>query len=181
MAQYEITGLGPVRTEDGSRFIFTRQPQPFNVTAAWLKAQTKEPAVGDVIEVGDEGALTLVTEAQAEEDKVEAQPAGDNAEKKSLGSEDSDTGSEVSPFKQFQAKPIIVHAAEITEVGEPNSDGSLFVVFADGSDKVATSEMLSRITPEIGDYWVIAAQDEGVYEYLNPKAVFEAKYQPLAA
>lgn len=179
MAQHEITGLGPVRTEDGSRYIFTRQPQPFNVTSAWLKEQTKEPAVGDVIEVNDSGALTLVTPEQAVEDKADEQPDADNAEKKSHGSEDSGIGSEVSPFKQYQGKPVTVHAAEITEVGELNGDGSLFLVFADGSDKVATPEMLSRIKPAIGDYWVIAPQADGDYEYLNPKAVFESKYSEI--
>lgn len=178
MAQHEITGLGPLRT-DGSRFIFTRQPQPFDVSAAWLKEQSKAPAVGDVIEVGEAGALTLVTEEQAGEDSAAAQPDVANAEKKSPISTGSEDGSEASPFKQYQGKPVVVSAAEITEVGEHNSDGSLFIIFADGSDKVASPEMLSRIAPVAGDYWVIANQDGGVYEYLNPKAVFEAKYQPV--
>jgi len=42
---------------------------------------------------------------------------------------------------------------------------------------VATPEMTSRMTPVVGDYWVV--QSDG-YAYLNPKNVFERKYSPSA-
>lgn len=37
----------------------------------------------------------------------------------------------------------------------------------------ATPEMTARMTPVVGDYWVI--QSDG-YAYINPKDVFERKY-----
>lgn len=59
-------------------------------------------------------------------------------------------------------------AALTLDIGLPLSSAVLKVE--------ATPEMLSRISPQIGDYWV--RQEDG-YEYLNPKAVFEKKYSPL--
>lgn len=47
-----------------------------------------------------------------------------------------------------------------------------------GEVVTAAPEMTSRMTPIIGDYWVI--QSDG-YIYLNPKTVFERKYSPLEA
>lgn len=47
-----------------------------------------------------------------------------------------------------------------------------------GKVVTATPEMTSRMTPVVGDYWVI--QSDG-YIYLNPKAVFERKYSPAGA
>lgn len=182
MKQYEITGLGPTNP-DGNLKIFTRLYAPFIVNAAWLAEQTKAPAVGDFLEVSDAGALTLVTTAQGEGDAAAEKPDAAGApetQKKSLGSADSGAGSELALFKRYQGKPVVVEAAEITEVGELNSDGSMWVWFEDGSEKLATPEMLSRISPAVGDYWVVAAQADGDYEYLNPKAVFEAKYEPYA-
>lgn len=68
---------------------------------------------------------------------------------------------------------------KITGVGVKNIEGSVSIIFADGSKKTATPAMLSRIGPAVGDFWIIASQGDGVYEYLNPKAVFEAKYNLL--
>jgi hypothetical protein len=49
----------------------------------------------------------------------------------------------------------------------------------DGHDPVtATSEMLSRHTPAVGDYYVI--QPDG-YIYLAPKDVFESRHKAHAA
>lgn len=47
----------------------------------------------------------------------------------------------------------------------------------DGKLVSPNAGMLARMTPQIGDYWVI--QDDG-YIYLNPKDVFERKYHPKA-
>ena len=40
---------------------------------------------------------------------------------------------------------------------------------------VVTPSMTARMTPKIGDYYVV--QDDG-YVYLNPAHVFERKYRP---
>ncbi len=85
---------------------------------------------------------------------------------------------------KYQANPVIVEAHEIVSVGpisfEPRgpaedlvSDGSRHLALRNGENVVATAEMLARMTPEPGDFWVI--QSDG-YIYLNPKAVFERKY-----
>lgn len=41
----------------------------------------------------------------------------------------------------------------------------------------ATSEMLSRHLPSVGDYWVMQADG---HVYLSPKDVFEARHQQAA-
>lgn len=46
----------------------------------------------------------------------------------------------------------------------------------DGQIVVATPDMTSRMTPVVGDYWVV--QSDG-YAYLNPKNVFERKYSRI--
>lgn len=176
MIQHQITGLGPTNP-DGSKKIFTRLPNPFIVTAGWLEKQSKAPEVGDVLEVNEGGALKIVTETQAAEDETAAKPDADNAEKKSAGVSASGSGSELSPFKEYQGLPIMVHAAQIASVGQPDAEGNVPIIFGDESDKIASPGMMSRMSPHVGDYWVITNHSDGVYEYLNPKAVFESKYK----
>lgn len=170
MKQHEITGIGSKR-EDGSCFIFTRLPQPFEVSGQWLADQTKVPTIGDIIEVDDAGILTLVDAAPKTDDtEITASP---ESEKKSLGLDATGEDKEPKVFKAYLAKPVTVHAAEITEVGEPNSDGSLFVHLADGTEKVVEPEMLKHISPVAGDYWVIGHIDNESEEFAVSKAFFE--------
>lgn len=58
--------------------------------------------------------------------------------------------------------------------GTWNAEG-LGLELEGGKIVTAKPEMTSRMTPVIGDYWVI--QSDG-YIYLNPKEVFERKYHP---
>ena len=74
---------------------------------------------------------------------------------------------------KYQAKPVIVDAFVITKVGRPNADCSVDCELDEGVTEIATCEMMSRMVPKAGDYWVI--QSDG-YAYLNPKDVFERKY-----
>ena len=178
MTQHQITGLGPVKP-DGTMFIFTVRPQPFIASAAWLVEQSKAPAVGDVLEYSDKGAVTLVTPAQGDLDAGAAEPDAADAQKKSAGTEDSANGSEHSLFSIYRGTPFVVHASKITAVGEPEADGSRVITLTGGGTKIAAPDMMSRMVPVEGDYWVIVPQDDGFYEYLNPKAVFEAKYELL--
>jgi len=177
--QYTITGVGNPNTVTGDVKLFHTGKEPFVVTKAWLDEQSKAPAVGDVLEVSDKGALTLVTEAQAEADEADDEVDEAGGQKKSLTSAESGSGSLLSPFREYQGKPVRCHAAEITAVSERSGEAEYLVTFADGSDKIATAAMTSRMIPHVGDFWVIAEQGDGVYEYLNPKAVFEAKYAPV--
>lgn len=169
----QITGLGPVMA-DGSRQIFDKEPKPFIATAEWLKAQSADPAVGDFIDTSADGVMTLVPEnpeaaAQVEASEVEAQ-------KKTDGEEGSPAGLKPSPFK-YRARPVEVEAHEIVSVAsERNPDGSLCVAISNGVNVLASAEMLARITPSVGDYWVV--QSDG-YVYLNPKEVFERKYERI--
>ena len=77
---------------------------------------------------------------------------------------------------KYVANPVEVNAYPIRKVvgGEPFT---LVIGDADGQSEnavvYATPEMRSRMTPKVGDYWVI--QSDG-YVYLNPKDVFERKY-----
>lgn len=90
---------------------------------------------------------------------------------------------------KYIANPVEVNAFVITEVnpvprptieqlegilnrGEQPLNGLMLTL--DNTEVVnATPEMMSRMTPVIGDYWVV--QSDG-YVYLNPKDVFERKY-----
>lgn len=83
---------------------------------------------------------------------------------------------------KYIAKPVeveahvikdIVAVADIGPIGG-RSTGVAYVL-DNGETVTATPEMTARMTPAIGDYWVI--QSDG-YIYLNPKDVFERKYAP---
>jgi hypothetical protein len=173
--QYQITGLGPIN-KDGSRKIFTIHQLPFYVSAAWLANQTIQPDVGNYVIVHDDGTYSLRIDIQdAKLPPVEGEAPG-VAQKKSHGSAEHGELS-LAEFSSYKGKPIIVHASKITDIGEFTSDGYLDVELEGGAVREATPEMLARMTPVVGDYWVIALQDGGNYEYLNPKAVFENKYE----
>ncbi len=79
---------------------------------------------------------------------------------------------------KYEAKPVIVDAYIIVGVGCIQRDGSLHCALQNGENAVATKEMISRFIPDAGDYWVVQADG---YAYLNPKDVFERKYQPMEA
>lgn len=175
----QITGLGPLMP-DGSRKIFDKEPKPFIATAEWLQAQSAEPDVGDYLDIAEDGAVTLVTMASLHELKPPANDRGPvpEAQKKTDGGEGSEAGLEVSPqpFK-YRAKPVEVEAYEIVSVAEDkNPDGSLNVAISKGANVLASPEMLARITPQVGDYWIVQADG---YVYLNPREVFLRKYEPI--
>jgi hypothetical protein len=75
---------------------------------------------------------------------------------------------------KYIANPVEVDAYKIVHVGDADNDGSLYLGLEDGSAVKATAEMLARMKPKRGDYWVI--QSDG-YIYLNPAATFERKYR----
>ena len=76
---------------------------------------------------------------------------------------------------EYVANPVIVTAYKIKHIGNYHIGKGLELILDNDSIVYATPEMLSRITPEPLDYWVI--QSDG-YIYLNPKDVFERKYSP---
>lgn len=79
---------------------------------------------------------------------------------------------------KYVSKPTVVTAHKIISVqAVPDADPALArnVATDDGVNRTATSGMCARYIPKEGDYWVI--QSDG-YEYLNPKAEFERKYEP---
>ena len=81
---------------------------------------------------------------------------------------------------KYQANPVIVDAVKIVDLGQPSSAcgvyGFCHVATEDGQNRLGTPEIVSRMTPVPGDYWVI--QSDG-YEYLNPADVFQRKYSPV--
>lgn len=75
---------------------------------------------------------------------------------------------------KYIANPVEVDAFAITDIGDnlgPNFGREVKV--DDGSTRLITPEQMARMTPAVGDYFVI--QSDG-YIYINPKAVFERKY-----
>ena len=86
---------------------------------------------------------------------------------------------------RYVANPVEVEAFRIDAVhilAPPMADAweerIANLLLENGEVAVATHEMMSRMTPVIGDYWVI--QSDG-YIYLNPKDVFERKYRRVDA
>ena len=84
---------------------------------------------------------------------------------------------------KYQANPVIVDAFKIVSVDsvrcrcmDSEHVHEVTLKLEDGSTAHATREMTARMTPQVGDYWVI--QSDG-YVYLNPKDVFERKYSPV--
>lgn len=75
---------------------------------------------------------------------------------------------------QYVANPVIVTAYKISHIVEQVHEG-IKLFLENGESAFATNEMISRMIPSSGDYWVI--QEDG-YIYLNPKDVFERKYSP---
>lgn len=77
---------------------------------------------------------------------------------------------------KYKANPVVVDAFKI--IGILDNDGlvnDLPVRLENDEIVYCTDEMMSRMKPAIGDYWVV--QSDG-YTYLNPKEVFERKYSP---
>jgi len=86
---------------------------------------------------------------------------------------------------KYIANPIQVEAFAIVGIvavadmderfrRERGRSSGVALVLDDGTLALPTPEMMARMTPAVGDYWVV--QDDG-YNYLNPKAVFERKYR----
>ena len=77
---------------------------------------------------------------------------------------------------KYTANPVVVEAFAITHVEPvlhtPRQVG-IPLRLENGEHVIASPEMTSRMTPKVGDYWVV--QSDG-YIYLNPKDVFERKY-----
>lgn len=78
---------------------------------------------------------------------------------------------------KYIANPVIVDAFVIQEVWPLTGDvvlpGQYGLRLGNGEEKTANLEMVARMIPKAGDYYVI--QSDG-YVYLNPKDVFERKY-----
>lgn len=75
------------------------------------------------------------------------------------------------------AKPVEVEAHVITDVSPAAADGSMVITLDSGKSVTIAQALTSRFVPGVGDYYVI--QEDG-YAYVNPKAVFERKYRPIA-
>lgn len=80
---------------------------------------------------------------------------------------------------RYVANPVEVDAWKIVKLVEENARFELLLELEGRTDHVlATKEMMSRMTPKVGDYWVVQADG---YVYLNPAHVFETKYSPAPA
>jgi hypothetical protein len=74
---------------------------------------------------------------------------------------------------KYVANPVEVDALRIESIADKLDDGRLTLKLEGGLVRYALPEMLSRMEPKVGDYFVV--QSDG-YIYLNPKEVFERKY-----
>ncbi len=188
MTKFVIIEVGPVNG-DGSQDLFVDGRHPFHVTEEWLKSQVTSAAVGDVLDSSHQ-RLTLEPAPPPDDGEPMAKPmqgppvkqtpqvsAEEPAQKKTDGGEGSEVGSKTFQ-PNYRANPVEVEAFEIVSVAPiKNADGSLNLALSNGTNVIAHPDMLSRIMPTIGDYWVV--QEDG-YVYLNPKSVFERKYAPIA-
>lgn len=75
---------------------------------------------------------------------------------------------------KYIANPVEVDAFVITGLGANLGENfGQEVTVDDDSTRLITPEQMARMTPVVGDYFVIQADG---YTYINPKAVFERKY-----
>lgn len=77
---------------------------------------------------------------------------------------------------KYLANPVEVEAHKIVSVGHRQDAIGIDLALENGENVHADNQMLARMTPVEGDYWVI--QSDG-YIYLNPKDVFERKYSQM--
>lgn len=73
---------------------------------------------------------------------------------------------------KYKAKPFFVEAFVIVRTNVTKE--GVVCKLDDYREVVATPEMTARMHPRVGDFWVV--QDDG-YVYLNPRHVFERKYE----
>jgi hypothetical protein len=89
------------------------------------------------------------------------------------------------PRPTHVANPVHVHAARILKISDVTrrdpgcgqSSPDLVLLLDDGREFSAGAGMTARHIPQLGDYLV--TQEDG-YTYLNPAAVFDRKYSPIA-
>lgn len=75
------------------------------------------------------------------------------------------------------ANPVRVSAKRIANIDHRmDGTGLIDIMFEDESQTILTDEMVARYVPVLGDYFVI--QEDG-YGYVNPKDVFERKYNQI--
>lgn len=74
------------------------------------------------------------------------------------------------------ALPVRVSAVQIQSFAEDQPPKALDVIDEHGIRHTITEEMMSRYSPVEGDY--IVTQEDG-YVYINPREVFERKYQAI--
>ena len=85
---------------------------------------------------------------------------------------------------RYVANPVVVEAFRIVDRFKADCMSGLplgtvaTLKLENGETVEPTKEMMARMEPQIGDYWVISADG---YIYLNPKDVFERKYRPESA
>lgn len=77
---------------------------------------------------------------------------------------------------KYEAKPVIVDASKIVKVLPAMPSGHVGLELEAEGWYLATPEQMARMMPTVGDY--VVTQSDG-YVYLNPKDVFERKYQPF--
>ena len=73
---------------------------------------------------------------------------------------------------KYVANPVEADAFVIEKIHPATENGKVMLDCSENKRLFATPEMLSRIEPKVGDYFVI---QEDNYAYLNPKDVFERK------
>ena len=77
---------------------------------------------------------------------------------------------------KYQANPIVVEAFSISAISPVAKDGSATLTLANGETVTASGELVARTGPTVGDYWVIAKDDEA--DVLS-RAEFQRKYTPV--
>lgn len=91
-------------------------------------------------------------------------------------------------MRQFVSRPNIVRAAGIVSVSPEVDEYGQRLIVIEGYEGIVTytlsAEQQARMVPVLGDYLVFAPQPtdsdpKATYDYLNPKAIFEAKYDEV--
>lgn len=77
---------------------------------------------------------------------------------------------------KYKYKPVEVEGFVITKVRCICQNAEYEITLENGEMKFVGQKMTARMIPVKGDYFVI--QGDG-YEYLNPKVVFEKKFEEI--
>lgn len=79
-------------------------------------------------------------------------------------------------MSQYKVKQDVIVTAHVITAVEKSAGGVISITLDNDEHFALTNTQVARYKPVEGDYYVTTADG---YEYLNPKSVFEKKYEKI--